>query len=297
MDLLKYRKKHIPDGSNLFVSFSGGRTSAFMAYFIKTSPIFDGVNKLFAFANTGEELPETIEFVRKCNEIWNLNLVYIEADIKEGKGNGTEYKEVAADALDMSGRIFGEMVEKYGLPNKHFPHCTRELKSTPLQKLAKNRFGLNNYYTAIGIRADEKNRVKRKSPRGEGFVYPLVDIFPIDEKFIRSWWDMQDFDLRLKDYQGNCKFCWKKSLRKRLTIASENPEYLENYLRWEKSSEQVFDRDNIPVSEILKEAEKGEFDKVKDKHEERKESPQQCLFGNYYGSGIDLDKDGTCFCN
>jgi hypothetical protein len=40
---------------------------------------------------------------------------------------------------------------------------------------------------------------------------------------VREFWNSQDFDLKLKDYEGNCEICWKKSLRKILTIVKDRP--------------------------------------------------------------------------
>lgn len=54
---------------NLLISFSGGRTSAFMSLFIKE--YYKDYNKLFVFANTGKEKEETLTFVDECENISN----------------------------------------------------------------------------------------------------------------------------------------------------------------------------------------------------------------------------------
>src|SRR5690606_12191632 len=41
---------------------------------------------------------------------------------------------------------------------------------------------------------------------------------------INAWWREQPFRLRLRSYQGNCRWCWKKSMRKHLTLMGESPE-------------------------------------------------------------------------
>jgi hypothetical protein len=41
---------------------------------------------------------------------------------------------------------------------------------------------------------------------------------------VNDWWARQAFRLQLKGYQGNCKWCWKKSRRKHLTLMDESPE-------------------------------------------------------------------------
>ena len=46
---------------------------------------------------------------------------------------------------------------------------------------------------------------------------------PMTKPLINEFWSKQPFRLNLKGYQGNCKWCWKKSLRKHLTLITENP--------------------------------------------------------------------------
>ncbi|GJQ04626.1 phosphoadenosine phosphosulfate reductase domain-containing protein [Capnocytophaga canimorsus] len=64
---------------NILITFSGGRTSAFMAVFCKER--YKNDNLLFVFVNTGKERSETLDFVNQCDKYFNLNLVWLEADI------------------------------------------------------------------------------------------------------------------------------------------------------------------------------------------------------------------------
>lgn len=106
------------------------------------------------------------------------------------------------------------------------PHCTRELKQTPIKAYARS-LGWKDYYTAIGIREDEIDRmsVKRKEAR---LIYPLISMRPMTKPKINFWWSQQPFRLNLKGYQGNCITCWKKSDNKLYQIAKEN-EYAFNF--------------------------------------------------------------------
>ncbi len=61
------------------ISFSGGRTSAYMLY--RHLDAHDG--KLpdcckVTFANTGREMPETLDFVRDCGEKWSVDIIWLE---------------------------------------------------------------------------------------------------------------------------------------------------------------------------------------------------------------------------
>ena len=110
----------------------------------------------------------------------------------------------------------------------------------------------------------------------------------VDSKFVRDWWERQDFDLQLKDYEGNCDLCFKKSLKKRLTIIKENPESANWWLDMEQtySDEKVprFDlRTNVSIEELVEMA-KRPFTKAQDLHELSKQ--QTDLFN------IETD----CFC-
>lgn len=68
MELINYRRAILPDKSKLLVSLGAGRTSMFMAYFIKNSACFKGIHTKFIFANTGKEKEETLEFLNECDK-------------------------------------------------------------------------------------------------------------------------------------------------------------------------------------------------------------------------------------
>lgn len=270
---------------NILVTFSGGRTSAFMAKFIKERYCND--NLLFVFANTGKEAEATLEFANKCDKEFGLNLVWLEADINEEKGKGTNYKIVDFQTASRNGEPFEAVIKKYGLPSKLYRHCTRELKENPINKYAKEILG-SDYVTALGIRADEKHRLKSDPKK----IYPLAEI-GVDELFIRGWWKKQPFDLELKDYQGNCDLCFQKSVRKRLTIIKENPETAEWWIDMENQFAKEFQdkmdmRNNLSVSDLVEMA-KQPFSKAIDKQELRDSNPS--LFE------LELDYEESCFCS
>jgi len=268
----------------LLVSFSGGRTSAFMAKFLKER--YPDRQMLFVFANTGKEREETLVFVDKCDKEFDLNLVWLEADVNEEKGKGTVYKIVNFETASRNGEPFEAVIKKYGLPSKLYRHCTRELKENPIHKYAKEILG-SDYLTALGIRADEKHRLKTNSKN----IYPLAEI-GVDEVFIRNWWKRQSFDLELKDYEGNCDLCFLKSTRKKLTLISENP----NVADWWNDMEQKYNSTyqskfdeirNLSILDLV-ELSKQPFRKAIDKAEEREQMPQ------LFEPEFDLEYD--CFC-
>jgi len=179
-------------------------------------------NMVFVFANTGQEEYETIQFCKKCEEHFGFKIHYIEAVVYDKMGKGNDFKEVESYNLDMEGAPFEAVIKKHGIPNKNFPHCTREMKAVPIRKFGKKYFNGQPYYLAIGIRHDEIDRVNPKH-RKERIIYPLISERPMTKQKINFWWSQQPFRLELKGYQGNCKTCWKKSDRKLYQIAKENP--------------------------------------------------------------------------
>ena len=67
------------------ISFSGGRTYAYMLYKILEAhggTLPDHVK--VCFANTGKEMPETLDFVRDCGEQWGVDIVWLECRARPG---------------------------------------------------------------------------------------------------------------------------------------------------------------------------------------------------------------------
>lgn len=209
----------------LLISFSGGKTSAFMSV-IQADYCADR-EKAFVFANTGREREETLDFVNECDKRWGLDVVWVEAEIQP-YGTGTTHKIVNYETASRDGEPFEKMLDKFGIPNMAFPHCSRELKLRPIHSYVKS-LGWTDYDTAIGIRIDERHRVG-KTPE---FIYPLID-YDIDKRTVNEWWQNQPFTLQLEEYEGNCKLCFKKSDKKLVKAINERPEDLEWVARMEK---------------------------------------------------------------
>lgn len=213
----------VADKKRLFVSFSGGETSGFMVQWAKQNlcGVYDEM--VFVFANTGQENEETLRFADQCDKAFDLELVWVEAKVVHGQRKSTGHRVVSYETAARNGEPFEEMIRKYGISNAAFPHCTRELKMNPLRSYIRS-IGWTNYDTAIGIRVDEIDRMSQ-SARANRLIYPLVSMVPMTKPQINAWWSRQPFRLWLKGYEGNCKWCWKKSLRKHLTLITEHPEW------------------------------------------------------------------------
>lgn len=257
---------------NLLISFSGGRTSAYMTKHILDN-WSENYNIIVVFANTGREFEETLQFVNECDKRWNFNTVWVEAITDEKYGNGVRAKVVNFETASRNGEPFEAMIAKHGLPNVRMAICTRELKSCAIKAYAK-QIGFKKYKTAIGIRADEIDRINPNHKK-KGFIYPLVSA-GTTKSDVNKFWINSDFDLQLKGYEGNCDFCFKKSLRKLLTLTVEHPEKLEWWQKMEKKySEYVpitrkaqnkktsFFRNRLTTNDLI-ELSKQNFEKAKD---------------------------------
>lgn len=203
----------------LLVSFSGGETSAYMAQWLWNNKQ-DEYDMIFVFANTGLENEETLRFVNKCERLFSLTIVWVEASVYLNQKKSSGFKITEFHSASRNGEPFEDVISKYGIPNQNRPHCTRELKNNPIKAYA-NSIGWNNYYLAIGIREDETRRVNR-SAKSFGIIYPLIDMRPMTKTKINFWWSQQPFRLELKGYQGNCITCWKKSDHKLFQIAKDS---------------------------------------------------------------------------
>ena len=278
----------------LVCTFSGGRTSAFMALFISQLPKYkDNYDIVFIFCNTGKERPETLKFVKDCQDNWGIEIVWLEAKINQGRV-GTSFNIVDFETASRNGEPFEAMLEKYPIPNMYASNCTRELKMRPIEKYI-SFLGYDNYTKAMGIRKDEEHR-RSVNAKKDNIIYPLMDDIQVDSSFIRNWWDRQNFDLKLKDYQGNCDLCFKKSLRKKLTIIKEDPDSAE----WWSNMEKKFGTESVPRFELAINGKKGHtieelvelakkpFQTVHDVHEIS--LTQNTLFD------LDLDSESDCYC-
>lgn len=207
------------------ISFSGGRTSAVMTKLLFNQ--YKNSHEIsIEFANTGREHPDTLDFVHKCDTIFSWGVVWLEAEVCQEKGVGVRHRIVDYKTASRDGKPFRDYIAKYGIPNMGSPQCTTRLKENVLDSYRRSKgWKRATFSTAIGIRADEAHRVSARA-KEMNFIYPLVDEgwtkqMVIDE--VSKW----GFDLGLREHEGNCIDCWKKSFRKLATLSLEQPESFE----------------------------------------------------------------------
>lgn len=219
------------------ISFSGGRTSAYLLWRVLQSNNGLPDDARAVFANTGKEAEETLEFVRDCAKHWNVHIDWVEYTKEEPK-----FKVVDFKTASRNGEPFEEVIKHYGkLPNPAQRWCTGILKIRTIHKFIRS-LGWEHKETDnsdfIGIRADEPRRAA-KMP-----IYK-VPLFAsgVTKKDIQEFWDNQPFNLKLltingETVAGNCDLCFLKSPQKIMSIIKQEPHRAD----WWIKMESLFDK-------------------------------------------------------
>jgi hypothetical protein len=253
---------------NLLVSFSGGETSAFLAWWLWNNKR-DVYNMVFVFANTGDEEEETYKFIHQCEIEFGFKIHWVEALVSEIKGVGTKHQLKTFDSASRNREPYVDVIKKYGIPNQNFPHCNREMKLSPIKSFAKEYFNGEKYFTAIGIRCDEFDRISKDHKKNR-IIYPLITDIRMDKARISKWWSDQSFRVNLPSYKTNCRTCWKKSTNILCKIYNDNPEYFNFNLEMEEKyggGKYVFFRKGLSTIDLIELAKKNKG-YAKDKHSE-----------------------------
>lgn len=215
------------------VSFSGGRTSAYLVHLMEQKRINDGWDVEYVFCDTGAEHPKTYEFIRNVVKHFGINLTVLKTIIYDEIGKGNGYKVISLDDAKWDLSAMKKMVEKYGNFTVSRPKCTDRLKTICLDKYRRERYGAGNYCTWLGMRIDEPARLKFINDNLELFnnrnnnpqnIKYLAEISAFTKQDILNWWSEMPFDLEIEEHLGNCVFCIKKSDIKIARAAREEPE-------------------------------------------------------------------------
>ncbi len=220
------------------ISFSGGRTSAYMLWRVLQSNGGLPSDAVVCFANTGKEEEATLRFVRDCGLNWGVPIVWVEYRNDE-KG----FAVVDFETASRDGEPFEAIIRKRNyLPNPVTRFCTSELKIRTMHKwLRVNWSALGweaedlEWNQMIGIRADEHRRVSKIRARGhstettkETMLMPLADA-GVTVSDVGEFWGRQPFQLELPTYQGrtlagNCDLCFLKPAGQIQSLIAEKPE-------------------------------------------------------------------------
>lgn len=212
------------------ISFSGGRTSAYMLYKVLEAHDMNlPKNAKVIFCNTGKEEQETLDFVRDCSNYWNVDITWLE--YKEGPS----FSVVNYETASRNGEPFDAVIKQRipSLPNGRSRYCSSELKTRTMHRYLRS-LGWNEWDSFVGIRADEPRRVAKfranNHPEGkhETICLPLVGE-SVSSELVGKFWNFMPFDLKLpnikgKTMHGNCDLCYLKPKSQVLSLITENPE-------------------------------------------------------------------------
>lgn len=206
------------------VSFSGGRTSAYMLWHILQA--HGGklpADVVVAFANTGKEREETLRFVHECETRWGVKVHWLEwRDTEAG------FEEVGYNSASRDGEPFAALIAKRGfVPNGVTRFCTAKLKIDTMKKFARS-LGWERWNNPVGLRYDEGHRVLKQLDRNAKGIERFTALMPLAKarvtvRDVNAFWAAQPFDLGLKPHEGNCDLCFLKSRGKLAEIMREQP--------------------------------------------------------------------------
>ncbi len=225
------------------ISFSGGRTSGYMLWRILQAhggTLPDDVR--VTFANTGKEMPQTLDFVRDCGERWGVEIVWLE--YASNLEPSQRWRQASYVTAARSGEPFKALLrDRQYLPNPVTRFCTVALKIFPLKFYASAVLGWDHWSNILGLRADEPSRVSRSRDSKQTWdnVMPLATA-GIAKRDVVEFWSRQNFDLRLPNIggvtpYGNCDLCFLKSAATIQGMMRDAPQIADWWIKAEAEAE------------------------------------------------------------
>lgn len=214
--------------NNHVVSFSGGRTSAYLVHLMEQKRKKEGWNVEYIFLDTGAEHPKTYEFIRNVAQHWKVPITCIRAKIANIPNVGPKPEVISLNEIGCNFIAWDQMLLKYGEPFQGGAFCTRTMKTQPNTKYCEAKYGKGNFYTWLGIRADEPKRLKQRKNDPQNIRY-LAEISDAEKSDILAFWEKQPFDLQIPEWLGNCVFCLKKNVNKVALAVKDEPELAERF--------------------------------------------------------------------
>lgn len=251
---------------NLLILVSGGRSSAMMARHIQISEKYKDFEKLYVFCNTGQERPETIDFLKNIMKYWDIPLNIIEGVYSDEKGVGVKSRLVNFDNMDMKGEVYSNAIKHLnknkwtGVPNSATPYCSGYLKSRVSHHFTKNVFG-TKYIKALGYRKEDmpKRITLFELKEDKSRIAPLLTDFekPISQIELNTFFAKEPFKLKIHSKFGNCELCWKKSDKNLIEAIQFGTRFIDWHIKEEKKYGNMFFRNNLSITDLVKIASSG----------------------------------------
>ncbi len=240
------------------ISFSGGRTSAYMLHQIIQAhggALPDDV--VVAFANTGKEREETLRFVHECGARWGVDIAWVEFRKRSGPAEG-RFERVNYNSASRNGEPLAALIEaKQFIPNSAMRFCTEDAKVNTLRFYLEAERGMTGGKKVLGLRNDEGRRLLKGYAKNAEGGDPWPRYYPLDKAKVKKadvlafWWGSADanfetrerpqgFDLELRGYEGNCDLCFLKGRGTLKAIMRENPGAADWWIEQERISKGRF---------------------------------------------------------
>jgi hypothetical protein len=214
-------------GVRHILSLSGGKDSTALAIYMR-----DRVPEMeYVFCDTGEELPETYEYLDRLEAYLGKPIVRLNPD-----------------------RPFQHYLQLYNgmLPDARSRWCTRKLKIEPFERFV----GDDIVYSYIGIRADEPQRKGYISTKPNIIPrYPFVEDGITKADVMRI---LEESGLGLPDYyrwrsRSGCYFCFFQRRIEWVGLLENHPDLFERAKAFEKINPETGERFTWNERESLEE--------------------------------------------
>jgi 3'-phosphoadenosine 5'-phosphosulfate sulfotransferase (PAPS reductase)/FAD synthetase len=209
------------------VSLSGGKDSTALSIYLR-----DRIPKLeYVFCDTGEELPETYEYLDRLEVVLGKKIERLNPD-----------------------RHFKHYLEIYRgvLPDARTRWCTRKLKIEPFEKYV----GKDLIYNYIGIRADELHRKGYISTKPNIVSkYPFIEDGITKQDVMRI---LEESGIGLPKYyewrsRSGCYFCFFQQKIEWVGLSKRHPEKFHQAMHMEKEDPETGERYTWIAGESLQE--------------------------------------------
>ena len=255
------------------LSLSGGKDSTALAIFMR-----DRVSDLeYVFCDTGEELPETYEYLDKLEAYLGQAIVRLNPD-----------------------RPFQHYLKVYNgvLPDARTRWCTRKLKIEPFERFV----GSGVCHSYIGIRADEQHRKGYISTKPNIIAqYPFIEAGINREGVFRL---LEESGLGLPKYydwrsRSGCYFCFFQQRNEWVGLLENHPDLYEKAGEFEKENSDTGERYTWSQRESLKElmdperVEQVKLEYIRRKSIEHQRRRSSQTLAEVFSTSADDDMDDT----
>lgn len=296
--------RSIPEGKVIVIAFSLGESSAYMLGLILDK--YRHTHRIIVCCcNTGSEDDESLEFGRKIEQHYGIEVVILEyrrqttRTTKKGKvvnvGNfervtwDTAYREtLEEEAAGFPNHPFRFWIEDYGLPAYPNRTCTREMKERTITRYLSSIGVMPRHQVrCVGIRFDE---ISDRTPSPDNY-YELI-LQGVTKARVNQFFENEmPFRLEIPSWLGNCGACISKSIRNLCTIARKRPEKFAFFRLIAKEFGVPFHefyRERNSVDSIF---ERSKDERIKDAHDNRFDFGSNQIQIEF---NVELDTEGAC---